>query len=196
MQRFRNENDVELGFVYCWINSSNSKYYIGSHKGNTNDGYVGSGKIFKRAYKKRPDVFEREILYTGEYYREVEDLILKIFDVENDDKSYNLKAIGTGGCSKGIKRSEETKDKMSKAKIGMVFTDSHRANISKSLLGQSRRSQKIKDISTGIVYPNIKQCCKELNLSVKTIYNAFFRYRQNPEQPKPPSIKNLEYVTF
>jgi hypothetical protein len=99
-------------------------YYVGSHKGSVNDGYVGSGKRFKFAYKKRSEAFEREILYTGEHYQEVEDLILKTLDVENDDKSYNLKAIGWGGCKKGIKRSEETKRKMSENRIGIEFSDS------------------------------------------------------------------------
>ena len=193
MQHFRN-NTAPLGFVYRWTDSSNGMYYVGSHKGSVNDGYVGSGKRFKFAYKKRPEAFEREILYTGEHYQEVEDLILKTLDVENDDKSYNLKAIGWGGSRTGVKRSEETKRKMSENRIGMKFSDSHRANLSKALEGGCRRKQAIKDLNTGIVYSTINECCEALGLNRKTVNHAFWRYRKGITKTKAPSIKNLEYV--
>ena len=190
-QAFRNST-TKLGFVYRWTDSSNGMYYVGSHCGSVDDGYVGSGTLFKRAYKKRPNAFEREILYTGEHHQEVEDLILKTLDVENDNKSYNLKAIGWGGSRKGIKRSEETRKKQSESRIGMKFSDEHKANISKSLIGGCRHKQAIKDLNTGIVYPTIKECCEALGLNKKTINHAFWRYRNG--KPKSPSIINLEYV--
>ena len=40
------------GFVYEWTNKINGKKYIGSHMGHTEDGYIGSGKIFIQAIKK------------------------------------------------------------------------------------------------------------------------------------------------
>lgn len=41
------------GFVYCWINQTKGKAYIGSHwGGHLDDGYIGSGVLFKRAVKK------------------------------------------------------------------------------------------------------------------------------------------------
>ena len=191
MATFRN-NTTELGFVYRWTDSSNGMYYVGSHKGFAEDGYVGSGKLFKRAYNKRKEAFDREILYNGEHYQEVEDLILKTLDVENDDKSYNLKAIGWGGSRKGIKRSESTRKKQSEVRIGMNFSEEHKANISKSLIGGCRRTQPIKDIRTGIVYPTIKECCKELNLNKRSVIVAFSKYRKSLK--KSPIIKHLEYV--
>jgi hypothetical protein len=191
MATFRN-NTAPLGFVYRWTDSSNGMYYVGSHKGSVNDGYVGSGKRFKFAYKKRSEAFEREILYTGEHYQEVEDLILKTLDVENDDKSYNLKAIGWGGCKKGIKRSEETKRKMSENRIGIEFSDSHRANISKSLIGGCRRKQAIKDTRTEIVYDTIKECCEALGINRKSVTHAFWMFRNGKQ--KAPIIYYLEYV--
>ena len=191
MQHFR-KHTANLGFVYRWTDSSNGMYYVGSHKGDIDDGYVGSGKRFKPAYNKRPKAFEREILYTGEHYQEVEDLILNTLDVENDDKSYNLKAIGWGGCKKGIKRSEETKRKMSENRIGIQFSDSHRANISKSLIGGCRRKQAIKDTRTGVVYDTIKKCCEALGINRKSVNHAFWRFRNGKK--KSPIINYLEYV--
>ena len=40
------------GFIYEWTNMLNGKKYIGSHAGTTDDGYIGSGKVFQRAIKK------------------------------------------------------------------------------------------------------------------------------------------------
>jgi hypothetical protein len=104
---------MSLGFVYKWINKENNMFYIGSHKGNINDGYIGSGVYFKRAYNKDKDLFEREILYTGCDFLEVEELILKTFDAENNNKMYNLKNYAIGGKTKltedGRKRLSESK---------------------------------------------------------------------------------------
>jgi len=85
------------GFVYIWINKSNRKYYIGSHRGTPNDDYVGSGVAFKKAYKKNPELFERTIIYQGDDYVAQEDSLLKFFNVTNDKMSYNLKNDAVGG---------------------------------------------------------------------------------------------------
>ena len=55
---------MDTGFVYKWYDTSNDMYYIGS-KGDVNDGYIGSGTSFLKAYNKRKESFFREIL--GEY---------------------------------------------------------------------------------------------------------------------------------
>lgn len=191
MQTFRN-NAAPLGFVYRWTDSSNGMYYVGSHKGVDTDRYIGSGKYFKYAYAKRPNAFIRDILYTGADYQEVEDLILKTLDVENDDKSYNLKAIGWGGCKKGIKRSEETKRKMSENRIGIQFSDEHRSNISKSLIGGCRRKRAMKDKRTGIVYDTIKECCEALGINRRSVAHALWAFKNG--KSKSPIIYYLEYV--
>lgn len=50
-------------FVYQWTNKVNNKKYIGSHTGHINDGYIGSGTIFRKAIKKYGiENFERVIL--------------------------------------------------------------------------------------------------------------------------------------
>jgi len=40
-----------VGFIYMWTNIENNRKYIGSHKGNIDDSYIGSGKRFKNAVK-------------------------------------------------------------------------------------------------------------------------------------------------
>jgi group I intron endonuclease len=57
------------GFIYRWTNMVNNKMYIGSHQGNIDDGYIGSGVAFKWAVRKYGvDNFSREIL---EYIPEI-----------------------------------------------------------------------------------------------------------------------------
>ena len=42
----------KLNYVYCVTNLINSRKYIGSHTGHTNDNYLGSGVIVKKAISK------------------------------------------------------------------------------------------------------------------------------------------------
>ena len=116
-----------MGFVYRWHDNSNGKYYVGSHKGSTDDKYIGSGILFRRAYNKRPHEFEREILYVGNDYHEVEELVLLTLDAATDAKSYNMKNAAMGGNMgedalkrmaakmKGRIKSESTRQKMSES---------------------------------------------------------------------------------
>lgn len=85
------------GFVYIWTNIINNKKYIGSHKGQKNDGYIGSGVYFLRSYNKSPNNFIREIIYEGEDYRLVEEKLLIKLDVMNNNQYYNLKNSSIGG---------------------------------------------------------------------------------------------------
>ena len=97
-----------IGFVYKWYNTENDMYYIGSHGGSVDDKYIGSGIYFKRAYKKNPAHFFREILYEGEHYIIYEHTILQYLDSKNDSNSYNLTnlAINSPLC---LKSSQETR---------------------------------------------------------------------------------------
>jgi len=50
------------GFVYIWRDRKHARYYIGSHWGDEDDGYVCSSKWMMQAYKRRPQDFKRKIL--------------------------------------------------------------------------------------------------------------------------------------
>jgi group I intron endonuclease len=89
------------GFIYIWFDSESKKYYIGSHKGTVEDGYTGSGLLFKKAYSKRPEKFKRRIL---EYVLEKENIIERenywLSMINPNDlgkKYYNLKKVAAGG---------------------------------------------------------------------------------------------------
>jgi hypothetical protein len=134
-----------MGFVYKWHDNSNGKYYIGSHCGDLSSKYIGSGIAFKRAYKKRPEAFEREILYVGNDYQELEELILLTLDAAADEKSYNMKNAAMGGNMgpegiekmrakvTGTKASEATREKMR----NKIVTQETRQRMSKSFVEYS-----------------------------------------------------------
>lgn len=52
------EKKSGYGFVYIWFDRKHKRYYIGSHWGTEDDGYICSSSWMKRAYKLRPEDFK------------------------------------------------------------------------------------------------------------------------------------------
>lgn len=52
----------KYGFVYIWYDRKYKRYYIGSHWGTENDGYICSSNWMYNTYKRRPEDFKRRIL--------------------------------------------------------------------------------------------------------------------------------------
>lgn len=50
------------GFVYIWRDKKHNRYYIGSHWGSEDDGYICSSQWMNRSIKRRPSDFRRRIL--------------------------------------------------------------------------------------------------------------------------------------
>lgn len=83
--------------IYKITNLINNKYYIGKHKtDNLDDGYMGSGKLIKRAIEKYGlENFKKEILFDLESeelmnFKEAELVIIS-------EETYNLCPGGRGG---------------------------------------------------------------------------------------------------
>lgn len=78
-------------FVYCWTDHAKAKFYIGYHKGSFDDGYIGSGKYFLNAYKRRPHDFTRQIIAAGNVDDMIafETLLLKKLKVKTNPLFYN-----------------------------------------------------------------------------------------------------------
>ena len=53
---------MKTGFVYIWFDRKHKRYYIGSHWGTEDDGYICSSTWMKNAFKRRPHDFRRKIL--------------------------------------------------------------------------------------------------------------------------------------
>ena len=78
-------------FLYKWTDTKQNMFYIGVHKGTTDDGYICSSKILLEEYKKRPNDFKREILEFGTFEQviEKETYLLKQIDAAQNKQYYN-----------------------------------------------------------------------------------------------------------
>jgi hypothetical protein len=56
------EELVKYGFVYVWFDKSRNRFYVGSHWGNPNDGYICSSQAMRDAYRRRPEDFKRRVV--------------------------------------------------------------------------------------------------------------------------------------
>lgn len=103
-------------FVYEWTDHYNGMFYIGYHKGSPDDGYIGSGKMFRKAYDSNPDLFTREIIAYGtmKEMKKLEKKLLKENNAAFNPRSYNLTNHSRGGH----KHTAETKAKMGALKLG------------------------------------------------------------------------------
>ena len=50
------------GFIYIWFDRKHKRYYIGSHWGSEDDGYVCSSTWMRNSYRRRSNDFKRRIL--------------------------------------------------------------------------------------------------------------------------------------
>lgn len=121
------------GFVYCWTDIKNNMLYVGSHKGNIEDGYICSSKYMLNEYKERPDDFSRQIIAEGEIedIRKLETKILQSVNAKKDKTFYN-KHENDGFFFEGWKKgemSEEHRSKISAAKKGKKLSESHKKAI-------------------------------------------------------------------
>jgi len=135
-------------YFYKTTNKINNKFYYGSGSKET---YLGSGIAIKRAidkYGKENFIIEKlRYFSTRQEAYDFEERFLRLFDLTRNKQSYNMKNSAVGGTpkghGKGKKLSEETKRKMSEAKIGntnnrgRVWSDEYKQKMSESMKGKT-----------------------------------------------------------
>ena len=133
-------NMEKYGFIYLWYDRKRKMFYLGSHWGTIDDGYICSSNRMRDAYRRRPNDFKRRIVkinVSRETLLDEEHKWLgKISDDELGKRYYNLRKHKWGHWStdyernksvsdklKGQKRSDEIKKKISEStKKGMANT--------------------------------------------------------------------------
>ena len=102
-----------MHYIYITINLINGKYYIGKHKGELDDNYLGSGIILKQAIEKYGRVsFEKKVLVICTTEEEANTWEKKFIEENlNNPNCYNIAPGGEGGYT--IKHfSQEEKQKV------------------------------------------------------------------------------------
>jgi len=136
------------GFIYIWYDKKLKRYYIGSHFGTIDDGYICSSTWMKRAYKRRPQDFKRRIIFQSNISRkelfEEEQKWLNLIKLEELSKRYyNLtKSVKKLWHSDDLLR-KTVGEKISLALKGKKFkghikSEEAKRNISLSMIGKKR----------------------------------------------------------
>lgn len=176
----------KYGFVYLWYDKKHKRFYIGSHWGTEDDGYICSSKWMKQAYRIRPLDFKRRILNriysTRKELLETEaKFISRIKPEEIKKKYYNLctgstmhwsatpnaKSIAkkSGDARKGKPLgpcSAEKAKKISEAKKGVLFSEQH-----KEALKISRAKQEFSEESRKKRSESLKKAYAEGRMSAR-----------------------------
>jgi hypothetical protein len=121
-------------YLYEVKNKINGKVYVGVHKTqNLNDGYMGSGKVLKRAIEKHGvENFTKTIL---EHFDSAEAMYAREKEVVNEDflnrdDTYNLRCGGLGGFDYLNDGSQEHLDRARKAApLGFVVCKMNKIGI-------------------------------------------------------------------
>lgn len=138
---------MKTGFIYIWYDRKHKRYYVGSHLGTEDDGYICSSTWMKSSYKRRPEDFKRRVLKRGiekKFLKEQEYKWLQMIKSEELGKRYynlnNKKILKPGNWPVGKARSEETRRKISESLKGKYFlSDDHRKKASERMKGNKFR---------------------------------------------------------
>lgn len=88
-------------YIYLTTNNINGKQYIGQHKGDINDSYLGSGIAITKAINKYGKAnFTKEVLCICKDRQDVdkkERYYIAKYDAVNNNNFYNCQEGGTGG---------------------------------------------------------------------------------------------------
>lgn len=111
---------MKTGFVYIWRDRKHGRFYIGSHWGTEDDGYVCSSRWMRNAHRRRPEDFKRRIVARvesgrGDLLAEEHRWLQMIPDEELGSKYYNLTNHLNGHWTTDDGKSLTIKQKLSAA---------------------------------------------------------------------------------
>jgi hypothetical protein len=150
----------KYGFIYIWYDRKRKMYYIGSHWGSEDDGYICSSNRMRDAYRRRPDDFKRRILVSSFRDRktllEHEEVWLKKAE-RKKNRYYNIKFV-TSHVQYPIKHWSYNlhKKEVVSRKISLKLLGRTHSEISIEKMKQRKHSdetkQKIRDKHLGFIH--------------------------------------------
>ena len=159
----------KYGFVYIWYDKKHKRYYIGSHWGTEDDGYICSSRWMRKSYKRRPQDFKRRIL--SRIYSNRKDLLeneygwlSKIKDSYLGDRYYNLTKHLNGHWTTDLEKTKNIGQKISIALKGRVGT-----NLGKSMSEQQKKNISFTLRGRKINYLRTKETCKKISDNTKRL---------------------------
>jgi len=160
---------MKYGFVYIWFDKKHKRYYIGSHWGPEDDGYICSSKWMKQAYSHRPCDFKRKIL--TRVYTNKKDLLIEenlwlsmIKPEEIKIRYYNLRTTEFGHWSADRDLETTTKQRISEKTKEAMQRPEARENYLKAIANRdngSSRPEVRKKRSRSMIGKNVGKVCSE-----------------------------------
>ena len=173
----------KYGFIYIWFDRKRKMFYVGSHWGTEDDGYICSSNRMRDAYRRRPEDFGKKRILSKIYtnrldlFNEEFKWLSLIKDEELGKKYYNLRKWHAGhwttdenkrlsmGEKISIKVKENFQDPEFRKKYeeGLKTRDysyiktSEKYIESRSILGKANKGRK----HTGEALKNIQEAAKK-----------------------------------
>ena len=162
-----------IRFVYKTTNLISGKIYIGQHTTeNIDDGYLGSGVILQKAFKKYgKENFTREIIAlvgTQEDLDHAEEFFIKHY---RNKIGWGMMYNVVEGAFGGAPLSEEHKLKISEVNKGnQYFKDCHHTEETKKKISETHKnhpsfSKKVLCIETNTIYPSVKEAGRQTGIN-------------------------------
>ena len=130
-----------MNFIYLTTNLLNGKQYVGSHEGNIDDNYFGSGSLIKKSLSKNGKLNFHKVLL--EECDPSMNLILEEKYIQKYNtlvpEGYNISP--TGGHGLRGKLSAETIEKIKRKNTGLKRTDKVKKKISKAKKGKPLKNR-------------------------------------------------------
>lgn len=163
--------------VYMHKNKINNKVYIGitcqktTYRWGAGSGYRQQKKFYRAICKYGWDNFEHIILFENLTFEEAKLKEIEMIDKYNAfTKQYGYNATKGGEGTKGVPCSEEKKKKISKANKGHKFTKETKQLMSKIKLGlKPVNCKKVLCVETGFIYDSMHDAEKQTGAKYKNI---------------------------
>lgn len=174
----------KYGFVYIWYDKKRKLYYIGSHWGTEDDGYICSSHIMRKAYRRRPKDFKRRVLRIVKTSRkdlfEAEQYFFDKIIEKNKMHLYynicfNIKDHWSSDSDKRLTVSEKIKKNHNTPEMKKKFSEAKLGN--KNPMKNPEVSKRVADKNRGRVAPNkgipqTEEQKKQQSITMKTKYET------------------------